>query len=150
PILSRWPELGALGRARVESIAEVVAAHSRDRDPVRRAGRIRDAARGWLRFWRGRLDLDTLAWEVAELVDDIEIADAAHATATAKAIELWRGRWPDDVLVTVPGVGEVCASATRAWWGEGTQLPTAKAAASFVGLNPSNWESGLRAAPSRS
>jgi transposase len=149
PVLGRWPGLDALARARLCSITELVAAHSRDRDPARRAERIRDAARGWLSFWKGRLDLETLAWEVAELVADIEIADASHASATAKAVELWRSRWADDVLTTVPGVGEICASATRAWWGEGRQLPSAKAAASFVGLNPSNWESGLSASPSR-
>jgi transposase len=149
PVLGRWPELAGLARARLCSITELVAANSRDRDPARRAERIRDAARGWLRFWRDRLDLDTLAWEVAELLDDIEIADASHNTATAKAVELWLSHFADDVLTTVPGVGEICASATRAWWGEGRQLPTAKAAASFVGLNPSNWESGLTASPSR-
>jgi transposase len=149
PVLGRWPELGGLARARVESIAELVATHSRDRDPVRRASRIRDGARGWLSFWKGRIDLDTLAWEVAELLDDIDIADASHAAATTKAVELWRARWNEDVLVSVPGVGEICASATRAWWGDGRQLPSAKAAAAFVGLNPSNWESGLSASPSR-
>jgi transposase len=149
PVLGRWPELGALARARLESITELVAAHSRDRDPARRAERIRDAARGWLRFWKGRLDLDTLAWEVAELLDDIDIAHASHGAATAKVVELWRRVWEDDVLLSVPGVGPLCASATRAWWDEGSQLPSAKAAASFVGLNPSNWESGLSASPSR-
>ena len=149
PVLGRWPELAALGRARVESIAEVVAAHSRDRDPTRRAERIRDAARGWLLFWKGRLDLDTLGWEVAELLDDIEIADANHATATAKALQVWQATWPGDVLCSIPGVGEICAAATRAWWGNGTQLRSAKAAAAFIGLNPSNWESGLTASPSR-
>ena len=63
---------------------------------------------------------------IRELLDDIEITDAGHAAATAKALELWAARWGDDVLVSVPGVGEICASATRAWWGEGTQLPSAK------------------------
>jgi hypothetical protein len=85
PILGRWPDLAGLARAHLSSIREVVAAHSRDRDPARRAERIRDAARGWLLFWRGRLDLDSLAWEVAELLSDIEIADAAHRAATQRA-----------------------------------------------------------------
>jgi transposase len=49
----------------------------------------------------------------------------------------------------VPGVGPIRAAATRAWWGSGTQFPSAKEAAAFVGLNPSNWESGLLASPSR-
>jgi transposase len=62
---------------------------------------------------------------------------------------LWQASWPDDVLTTIPGVGPISAAATRAWWGDGHQLPSAKAAASFIGLNPSNWESGLTASPSR-
>jgi transposase len=119
------------------------------RDPVRRAERIRDAARGWLWFWKGRLDVDVLGWEVAELLDDIEIADANQAAASAKAVQLWQAAWPDDLLCSIPGVGQICAAATRAWWGDGQQLRSAKAAAAFIGLNPSNWESGLTASPSR-
>lgn len=149
PVLGRWPHLGTLSRAHLDSITDVVAAHSRDATPWRRADRIRDGARGWLRFWRSRLDLDALAWEVAELSDDIELADETIARATRQAATLWREYWSDDVLCSVPGIGPICAAATRAWWGDGAHLPSAKAAAAFVGLAPSNWESGLAASPSR-
>jgi hypothetical protein len=71
PLLARWPHLKELSRARRSSISDVVAAHSRDHDPLRRAERIRDAAAGWTGFWKGRLDLDALAWEVAAMLDDI-------------------------------------------------------------------------------
>jgi hypothetical protein len=110
---------------------------------------VREAARGWSWFWEDRLDLEALAWEVAELLDDVKLADARHASATAKSVQLWQAGWPKDVLCSVPGIGEICAAATRAWWGDGLQLRSAKAAAAFVGLNPSNWESGLSASPSR-
>lgn len=149
PLLGRWPHLERLARARLGSITEIVAAHSRDRQPQRRAERIRDAARGWARFWKDRLDLDTLAWETAQLLGDIAWADDRHRQATDKALKQWRATWPDDLLLTVAGVGPICAATTRAWWGTGTQLPSAKAAGSFIGLNPSNWESGLTEAPSR-
>ena len=43
-----------------------------------------------------------------------------------------RAHWPADPLTSIPGVGEICASATRAWWDQGTHLPTAKAAAAFI------------------
>jgi hypothetical protein len=66
-----------------------------------RAERIPDAARGWALFWKGRLRFGHVARGVGELLDDIEIADANHATATAKAVELWQAAWPD-VLCTVP------------------------------------------------
>ena len=150
PLLGHWPDLRALGRARLSSITEIVAAHTRDRDPQRRAERIKEAAQGWHEFWIGRLDLDDLAWEIAELCDDIDIADQRQRDATSHALQRWRHHWPDDVLTSIPGVGPICASTTRAWWGNGQHLRSAKAAGAFVGLNPSNWESGLSAAPSRS
>jgi transposase len=149
PVLRRWAHLGPLSRAHVDSIADMVAVHSRDKSPERRAVRIRDAAGGWYRYWAGRLDVDALAWEVAELLDDIDAADATIVRATAHALVLWQEYWPDDVLCSVPGIGPICAGSTRAWWGSGRHLDSAKAAAAFVGLNPSNWESGLSASPSR-
>ncbi|MHC4816167.1 MAG: IS110 family RNA-guided transposase [Planctomycetota bacterium] len=149
PLLRRWPHLQALARARVSSITDVVATHSRDRQPQRRAERIRAGAAGWAQFWEGRIDLDLLAWETTQLLDDIVWADDRQRQATDKTLTQWRTHWPDDLLLTIAGVGPICAAATRAWWGDGTQLPSAKAAGAFVGLNPSNWESGLTEAPSR-
>jgi transposase len=149
PILRRWAHLGSLSRAHVDSIADVVAAHSRDKRPDRRAVRIREAAGGWAGFWAGRLDVDALAWEVTELTADIDDADAVVEGATGRASVLWKHYWPRDVLCSIPGVGPICAASTRAWWASGSHLLSAKAAAAFVGLNPSNWESGLSASPSR-
>lgn len=53
------------------------------------------------------------------------------------------------MLCSVPGIGPIGAAAIRAWWGDASHLPSAKAAASFVGLAPSDWDSGLSASPSR-
>jgi hypothetical protein len=47
----------------------------------------------------GQASIWTRCSGVGELLDDIEIADANHATA--KAVELWQAAWPD-VLCTVP------------------------------------------------
>lgn len=149
PLLGRWPHLEQLGRARLSSITDMVAAHSRDRNPQRRAERIRDAAIGWSRFWDGRLDLDALAWEVAAILDDITIADDRHRQATGHATDLWQQHWPNDPLTSIPGVGPICASAIRGWWGDATQFATAKAAVAHTGLNPSMWSSGLSETPSR-
>jgi transposase len=75
---------------------------------------------------------------------------AGHWPWTTKALELWHANWPDDLLTTIPGIGPIAVSATRAWLGEGRHLESAKATAAFIGLNPSNWESGLSASASRS
>jgi hypothetical protein len=61
--------------------------------------------RGWARFWTGRLDLDALAWEITELVDDIDIADPKVEEATQKATRLWRSAYgSDDLLLSVSGM----------------------------------------------
>ena len=149
PLLGRWPHLERLSRARLSSITDIVAAHSRDLDPKRRAERIRETASGWARFWDGRLDLDALAWEVTAMLGDIAAADQRQANATGHAIGLWQRHWPDDPLTSIPGLGPVCSSAIRGWWGDATQFPTAKAAVAHTGLNPSMWSSGLTESPSR-
>ncbi len=129
------------------SIAEIVAARSRDKDPARRAERIRAAASGWSEFWLGRLDLDDLAWEVGQCLDDIAIARVT--AVTDRAPERWQQLWPEDVLITIPGIGPICSASIRGWWGAGTHIRSAKAAAAHVGLNPSRWESGQYRSPSR-
>lgn len=148
PLLARWPHLSALARARHESVTEVVAAHSRKGNAPKKAERIRDAARGWAAFWSGRLDLDALAWEVTEMLEDVTSAEDRIGRARRMAETLWKEHWPDDLLTTIPGVGPITAAATRAYFAE-QGLASAKAASAFVGLNPSNWESGLSASPSR-
>ncbi|MCP3912590.1 MAG: IS110 family transposase, partial [Actinomycetia bacterium] len=69
--------------------------------------------------------------------------------ATDQALELWQQHWPDDVLTSIPGLGPICASTIRGWWGDATHLETAKAATAHAGLNPSMWSSGLSESPSR-
>ena len=149
PIWDAGPTCGRLGRARLSSITEIVAAHNRDRDPPDRAERIRDAARGWHEFWIGRLDLDDLAWEIGEICDDIDIADNANATPPPTPSARWRHHWPDDVL----DVGSRCRTDLRSrrpgpGGATGSTCAPPKQPAAFVGLNPSNWESGLSAATS--
>ncbi len=149
-LLGQWPHLESLARARTASIARLCALHLRAADPARRAERIRHAAAGWAVFWRGRVDLDALAWEIVELLGDLERAEAKIARASAQATERWRKGWGgDELLQSVPGVGPIVAATVRAWFGEATQFPSGKHAAAFVGLNPSNWESGMMASPSR-
>ncbi len=149
PLLTRWPHPERLSRARLSSITEIVAAHSRDSHPERTAQRIRDAAAGWATFWTGRLDLDSLSWELTEMLSDIEGADQRHRRATDQALGSWQQHWPDDVLTTIPGLGPICASTIRGWWGDATHLHSAKAATAHAGLNPSMWSSGLSESPSR-
>jgi transposase len=150
-VLGRWPHLDALARARVSSITEVVAAHTRGVTGVEeRAQQIRATARAWAEFWEGHLDLDALGWETAELLADLAAAEARVDRATDQTRRYWEQLWGDDpVLLSVPGMGPVLAPTVRAFLADGAHLDDAKAAQSFVGLNPSNWSSGQMESPSR-
>lgn len=150
-VLTRWPHLESLARARPTSIADVVAANTKGVTEVgRRAERIRTAARAWTEFWDGHLDLDALGWETAELVADVANAEARLARADAAVAARWESLWGDDpVLMSVPGMGIRTAPVVRAFFGDGTQFPTAKEAQAYVGICPSNWSSGTMTQPSR-
>jgi transposase len=127
----------------VASIADVIAANTRGVGDIdQRARRVRDAARASVQFWDGHLDLDALGVELADLVDDYD-----HSTrigrAEAEATQRWEAAWGDDDLIkSTPGIGPVTGATVRAFFGDGTHLPNAKAAQSYVGLAPSNWSSG--------
>ncbi|MBA3288254.1 MAG: IS110 family transposase [Acidimicrobiia bacterium] len=150
-VLTRWPELAQLARARVSSVSDVVAAHTRGVGNVDdRAAHIRAAARAWAEFWDGHVDLDALAWETSELLDDYAAAQARLERATDAARRRWEQLWGDDpLLLSVPGMGPITAPTVRAFLADAQQFSDAKQAQSFVGLNPSNWSSGQMEAPSR-
>jgi transposase len=150
-VLRRWPHLETLARARLSSIADEIAAHSRAVNDVHaRATRVRDSARDWVAFWAGHLDLDALAWELGDLLDELAELDARVAGAGAYATHWWQQLWgDDDVLLSVPGIGPTVAPTIRAFLGDGSRFNEAKQAVSFVGVAPSNWSSGHVTQPSR-
>jgi len=150
-VLTRWPDLAQLARARTSSVSDVVAAHTRGVGDVDdRAAHIRSAARAWAEFWDGHVDLDALAWETAELLEDYAAAEARLQRATDAAQRRWEQLWGDDaLLLSVPGMGPITAPTVRAFLADASQFDDAKQAQSFVGLNPSNWSSGQMEAPSR-
>jgi transposase len=93
-VLGRWPQLDALARARVSSITEVVAAHTRGVSGVEeRAQQIRATARAWAEFWDGHLDLDALGWETAELLADLAVAEERVDRATHQTRRYWEQLW---------------------------------------------------------
>lgn len=150
-VLGRWPHLEQLSRARVSSITEVVAQHTRGVAGVEtRAEALRSAARRWAAFWNGHLDLDWLAWETAQLIEDLAGAEGRVETTSEAARVLWERLYGDDtVLLSVPGMGPRVAPTVRAFLGDATQFETPKEAQAYVGLNPSNWSSGEMVSPKR-
>jgi transposase len=119
-------------------------------DVPTRVERIRHAARQWVDFWDGRLDLDALAWEVAEQLRDYAEAQARVQRATAMATACWETLYgPDPLILSLPGVGPATAPVIRAYLGDGTRFGSGKQAASYVGITPSSWASGTVSQPRR-
>ncbi len=89
-VLGRWPHLGSLARARVATLTDVVAAHTRAvADAGKRAESIRTAAAGWVAFWNAHLDLDALEWETVQLLADFDGADERRDRAETEAATRW-------------------------------------------------------------
>jgi transposase len=150
-VLERWPGLDELAAARRPALTAVVAEHTRGAPDVPvRVEQIRAAAKAWAMFWDGRLDLDALAFDVSEHLSDLAAAHDRVARATGQATRYWERLYGDDpLLASLPGMGPVTAPAVRAFLADGSGFPTAKAAACYVGLTPSNWSSGTVTQPSR-
>jgi len=151
-VLGRWPHLEQLAAARRSSLTAVVAEHTRSvPDVPARVEQIRAAARDWATFWEGHLDLDAMAFDVSEHLDDLSAAAAGRVQrATTRATHYWERLYGDDPLLTsIPGMGPITAPTVRAFLGDGHGFATAKAAASYVGITPSNWSSGTVSQPSR-
>ncbi len=51
--------------------------------------------------------------------------------------------------MSIPGMGPITAAVVRGFLADGTGFASAKAAASYAGLNPSTWSSGTVSQPSR-
>lgn len=151
-VLTRWPDLRALAAARRSALTAEVAQHTRGASDVpTRVEAIRSTAKAWSQFWEGNLDLDALAWEVSEHLNDMTLAQQQIARATAQAQRYWASIYGDDpLLLSVPGMGPMTAPTVRAFLGDASHFSTAKAAASYVGMSPSTWSSGTVNQPSRS
>ena len=150
-VLGRWPHLTQLAAARRSTLTAMIALHTRGvSDVPERVEAIRSAAAAWAAFWDGHLDLDALAFDVTEHLRDLAEAKARTDRATEWAQSHWRRLYgDDDLLLSVPGMGPVTGCVVRGFLADCSGFASAKAAASYVGLNPSTWSSGTVSQPSR-
>ena len=150
-VLERWPQLAQLATTRRSALTGVVALHTRGvADVPARVEAIRSAAGAWAAFWDGHLDLDALAFDVSEHLTDMADAKARTERATAAAQRHWRQLYGDDeLLLSLPGMGPITGCVVRGFLADGHMFSSAKAAASYAGLNPSTWSSGTVSQPSR-
>ena len=135
-VLARWPDLRRLAVARPATIAKT--GHL----ATARAEKIRDAAAAAVDFYDHLVDFDALAVE-------FEIAAAQHAglkTQIARLEEritaLHAEQYPDDLLLSVPGVGPVIAAVLRGHLGNLERFPNLAALRAYTGLVPRENSSG--------
>ena len=102
------------------------------------------------KFWDGRLDLDALAWDVSEHLADYGAALERVARATTQATSYWERLFGDDELLhSLPGIAPATGPTIRAFFGDGSTFGSAKEAACYTALVPSNWSCGTVVQPSR-
>jgi transposase len=150
-VLQRWPHLAQLATARRSTLTGLVALHTRGvSDVPDRVKAIRSSAApvGVVlgpAFGRGRARLRR-----HEHLTDMAESNARIERATLQAQRYWTPLYRDDeLLLSVPGIGPVTARLILGFLADSTPFASAKAAASYVGLNPSTWSSGTVSQPSR-
>lgn len=135
-ILARWPDLRRLARARTATIAKT------GQVTKARATRIRDAARGAVDFYDTFVDFDALAVELEVACAHLDSLQTQVARLEQRVQQLHRQQHPDDVLLTVPGVGQVVAAVIRATVGNLERFANLAAFRAYTGLVPRQDSSG--------
>ena len=131
-VLSRWQSAEALSRAGVDSI----------REQARGAGgRLSEARAAELRE-RARSAVGTasapLALQLRQLLAQIEFTRGQMAELDAELARMVEG----SPVLTVPGVGTVCAAVILGEYGDVSRFPDASKMLAFAGCDPSVFESG--------
>ncbi len=135
-VLARWPDLRRLAAARPATIAKV--SHL----SMARAEKIHDAAAAAVDFYDGRVDFDALAVEFEVSAAQHAALKAQVATLEERITVLHAEQYPDDVLLSVPGIGPVIASVLRGHLGNLERFPNLAALRAYTGLVPRENSSG--------
>jgi transposase len=135
-VLARWPDLRRLAVARPATIAKV------GQMSKQRGEKIRDAAAAAVVFYAGLVDFDALGVE-------FEVAVAQYATVKTQVTRLEQRitvlhaeQYPDDLLLSVPGVGPVIAAVLRGHLGNLERFTNLAALRAYTGLVPRENSSG--------
>jgi transposase len=135
-VLKRWPDLGSLARARVTTVAR------EGRLSKGRAEGIVTAASEAIAFYDGFVDFPALAVELHVATAQLDTLGTQLDLVEERIAQLHRARHPDDVLLTVPGIGTVVAGVIRAIVGDLSRFTSLASLRAYTGLVPRESSSG--------
>lgn len=135
-VLGNWPDLGALARARTGTIARVGGWKSE------RAEAVQQAAGEAVEFYRGFVDFSDLALEIGVLIGQIELNRSQQTGLEERISRLHTQIFPDDSLISVPGVGSVVAGVVRGTVGNMERFANLASFRAYTGLVPREDSSG--------
>ena len=135
-VLARWPDLRRLAVARPATIAKTSHLSSA------RAEKIRDAAAAAVVFYDGLVDFDALAVEFEIAADQHATLKTQIARLEERITALHAEQYPDDLLLSVPGVGPVIAAVLRGHLGNLERFTNLAAFRAYTGLVPRENSSG--------
>lgn len=135
-VFKKWPDLRSLARARAATVAREA------RWDKARAERVVAAAGEAVEFYGDLVDFTAVALELEVACAQLDALAAQTQRIEARIAELHAQRHPDDVLLTVPGIGAVVAGVIRAIVGNLSRFSNLAALRAYTGLVPRESSSG--------
>ena len=135
-VLTRWSDLPSLAKARVATIA------LEGEWGIERAEAVRSAAAETVAFYEGHVDFSTVALEL-----EVSLAQLGFLGKQVKRLEeriasLHAELYPEDRLISIPGVGAVVAGVVRAVVGDLSRFANLASFRAYTGLVPREDSSG--------
>ena len=135
-VLSRWPDLASLAKARAATIA------LQGDWSTERAEEVRAAAAESVAFYEGNVDFSAVGLEL-----EISLAQLGFLHSQVERLEeriaaLHAQLYPKDRLLSVPGVGPVVAGVVRAVVGDLSRFASLASFRAYTGLVPREDSSG--------
>jgi hypothetical protein len=135
-VLKRWPDLRSLGCARAPTVAREGGWNET------RAERVVAAAADAVDFYGDLVDFTAVALELDVACAQLAALSAQTQRLEARIAQPHAQRHPDDVLLSVPGIGPVIAGVVRAVVGDLSRFASLAALRAYTGLVPRQNSSG--------
>lgn len=135
-LLTRWPDLRALARAKPATIKRVAGVSGE------RAEELRESARQAVSFYRGRVDFEALGLEFELATGQLQHLQAQQERLEERIATLHAESYPNDVLLSLPGVGPTVSGVVRAVIGDGSNFANLSSFRAYSGLVPRENSSG--------